>query len=113
MPDVGRTVARSLGFPLWDPVLLYQADVNARLGTRHLADLFRQYDELPHILAAYNAGMSRVERWRTKAGVDDPEMFTERIPYVETRDYVRIILRNRDLYRALYGWEPPALIPAH
>jgi soluble lytic murein transglycosylase len=112
MPDVGRTLARSLGFPLWDPVLLYQADVNAKLGTRHLADLFRQYDELPHILAAYNAGMSRVERWRTKDGVEDPEMFTERIPYVETRDYVRIILRNRDLYRALYGWEQPALIPA-
>ena len=113
MPDVGRTLARSLKFPLWDPVLLYQADVNAKLGTRHLADLFRQYDELPHILAAYNAGTSRVERWRTKEGVEDPEMFTERIPYVETRDYVRIILRNRDLYRALYGWEPPAPIPAH
>jgi soluble lytic murein transglycosylase len=109
MPDVGRLLARSLNFPVWDPVLLYQADVNAKLGTRHLADLFREYDELPHILSAYNAGASRVERWRTKEGVDDPEMFTERIPYVETRDYVRIILRNRDLYRALYGWQ--ALIP--
>ena len=112
MPDVGRTLARSLDFPLWDPVLLYQADVNAKLGTRHLADLFRQYDQLPHILAAYNAGGSRVQRWRTKAGVEDPEMFTERIPYVETRDYVRIVLRNRDLYRALYDWEMPALTPS-
>jgi soluble lytic murein transglycosylase len=113
MPDVGRTISRSLNFPIWDPVLLYQADVNAKLGTRHLADLFRQYDQVPHILAAYNAGMSRVERWRTKEGVEDPEMFTERIPYVETRDYVRIVLRNRDLYRALYGWETPVLVPAN
>ena len=110
MPDVGRILARSLSFPVWDPVLLYQPDVNAKLGTRHLADLFREYDALPHILAAYNAGASRVERWKTKAGVDDPEMFTERIPYVETRDYVRIVQRNRDLYRALYGWES-ALVP--
>ena len=110
MPDVGRILARSLSFPVWDPVLLYQPDVNAKLGTRHLADLFRQYDDLPHILAAYNAGASRVERWKTKAGVDDPEMFTERIPYVETREYVRIVQRNRDLYRALYGWES-SLIP--
>ena len=104
MPDVGRDLARSLSFPVWDPVLLYQADVNAKLGTRHLADLFRRYDEVVHILAAYNAGVSRVERWQTKPGVEDPEMFIERIPYVETRDYVRIVLRNRDLYRALYGW---------
>jgi soluble lytic murein transglycosylase len=35
--------------------------------------------------------------------VDDPEIFVERIPFAETRDYVRIVLRNRDLYRALYG----------
>ena len=28
----------------------------------------------------------------------------ERIPYVETRDYVRIVQRNRALYRALYQW---------
>ena len=70
----------------------------------------QQTHSLPHILAAYNAGASRVERWKTKAGVDDPEMFTERIPYVETRDYVRSVQRNRDLYRALYGWEQ-SLIP--
>jgi soluble lytic murein transglycosylase len=110
MPDVGRILARAMAFPVWDPVLLYQADVNAKLGTRHLADLFREYDTLPEILAAYNAGSSRVERWNTKAGVDDPEMFTERIPYVETRDYVRIVQRNQELYRALYGWES-ALVP--
>jgi soluble lytic murein transglycosylase len=36
--------------------------------------------------------------------VDDPELFAERIPFVETRDYVRIIQRNRELYRSLYGW---------
>ena len=113
MPDVGRILARSLSFPVWDPVLLWQADVNAKLGTRHLADLFREYDQLPHILAAYNAGGSRVTRWRTKAGVEDPEMFTERIPYVETRDYVRIVQRNRDLYRALYDWESRPPTPNH
>ena len=35
---------------------------------------------------------------------DDPELLAERIPFVETRDYVRIIQRNRALYRALYAW---------
>jgi soluble lytic murein transglycosylase len=36
--------------------------------------------------------------------VDDPELFAERIPFVETRDYVRIIQGNRELYRSLYDW---------
>lgn len=108
MPNVGRQVATRLKFPLWDVALLHQADVNVQLGTRHLAGLLQSYggDEAL-TLAAYNAGRSRVTRWLTKRGTADREVFIERIPYVETRDYVRIILRNRELYRALYGWPAP------
>jgi soluble lytic murein transglycosylase len=109
MPPVGRSIARSLDFPVWDTALLFEPDVSLRLGSAHLASLVRQYDALPHVLAAYNAGGSRVARWRTKGGVaDDPELFTERIPYEETRDYVRIVLRNREIYGALYRWPSPA-----
>jgi soluble lytic murein transglycosylase-like protein len=46
-----------------------------------------------------------VERWSKRIGVEDPEVFAERISFVETRDYVRIIQRNEDIYRALYGAE--------
>ena len=104
MPDLGTTVARARHFPEWDPVLLWQPDVSLAIGTLHLADLVARYGEPARILAAYNAGMSRVDRWSQKNGVDDPEVFAERIPFVETRDYVRIVQRNRDLYRVLYGW---------
>ena len=105
MPDVGGTVARGLGFFQWDPVLLWQPDVSITIGTVHLADLRRRYTDLTRILAAYNAGISRVDRWDLKLGVEDPEVFAERIPFAETRDYVRIIQRNRDLYRVLYDWK--------
>ena len=104
MPDVGRAVARGLDFPVWDAVLLYQADVNVQLGMAHLDELVDRYDEPVKVLAAYNAGTSRVERWSERDGVKDPEVFAERIPYTETRDYVRIIQRNQDYYRALYTW---------
>lgn len=108
MPSVGRQVAAGLDFPFWDVALLHQADVNVQLGTRHLASLLQSYggDEAL-TLAAYNAGRSRVTRWLTKRGTADRELFVERIPYVETRDYVRIILRNKELYRSLYGWPVP------
>ena len=104
MPGVGAGIAKSLRYPLWDPVLLYQPDVNLQLGTVHLAGLLRKGQPIERSLAAYNAGESRVARWVQKPGTDDPELFVERIPYDETRDYVRIVLRNRELYRALYGW---------
>lgn len=102
MPQVGAGVAQSLGYPVWDPVLLYQPDVSLQLGITHLAELAERYATPVRMLAAYNAGASRVTRWDQKLGVGDPELFAERIPFVETRDYVRIIQRNQELYQALY-----------
>jgi soluble lytic murein transglycosylase len=104
MPQLGGRLAESLSYPVWDPVLLYQPDVSLQLGSYHLQELAVRYTEPGLILAAYNAGASRVERWAKRTGVDDPEVFAERIPFVETRGYVRIISRNQELYRSLYEW---------
>jgi soluble lytic murein transglycosylase len=104
LPSVGQDVARSLGFPVWYPALLLDADANLQLGTAHLATYRKQYGPMPRVLAAYNAGGSRVERWAGRPGSDDPEMFTERIPFAETRDYVRVVQRNLAVYRQLYDW---------
>ncbi len=54
-------------------------------------------------MAAYNAGPVPVARWLARPGADDPDRFIELIPYPETRGYVRAVLRNRELYRALYA----------
>jgi soluble lytic murein transglycosylase len=104
MPSVGKSVADTKGIGPWDPDLLYQPATNIKLGTAHLSGLVRKYPEVVKVLSAYNAGESRVEKWSSKAGASDPEVFTERIPFVETRDYVRAILRNRAYYQALYPW---------
>jgi soluble lytic murein transglycosylase len=104
MPAVGKAVAETKGIGPWDPDLLYQPATNIKLGTAHLSGLVRRYPEVVKVLAAYNAGESRVAKWSGKAGAGDPEVFTERIPFVETRDYVRTILRNRAYYQALYLW---------
>ncbi|MGH7528610.1 MAG: lytic transglycosylase domain-containing protein, partial [Gemmatimonadales bacterium] len=111
MPDLGAQLARSLEYPVWDPVLLYQPDVSLQLGTFHLQELLGRYDQPAHVLAAYNAGASRVERWAQRIGVADPEVFAERIPFAETRGYVRVIQRNQELYRALYPWGAPPSPP--
>jgi soluble lytic murein transglycosylase len=105
MPELGERLARELNYPVWNPVLLYQPDVSLQLGAFHLRELLGLYDQRAHILAAYNAGRSRVELWSKRIGVNDPEVFAERISFVETRDYVRIIQRNEQIYRALYGPE--------
>lgn len=104
MPAVAQSIAPAAGITSWNPGLLYDPGINIEIGIRHLAPLLRSQPDLPRSLAAYNAGGSRVARWATKRGADDPEIFTERIPFAETRDYVKSVMRNREFYRVLYTW---------
>jgi soluble lytic murein transglycosylase-like protein len=104
MPDVGRSLARSRKIAGYTDESLYDPALNIRFGTSHLANLLRRGRPLVQVLAAYNAGESRVSRWERRTGAADPEMFTERISFVETRDYVRAIIRNQAFYRELYDW---------
>ncbi len=103
MPSVGQDIARSRRYPMWDPGLLFDPEVSLDLGTTHLRAALSSYSSPHRALAAYNAGGSRVRRWVRRAGAGDPELFVERIPFPETRDYVRIVLRNAEMYRSLHG----------
>ena len=104
MPTVGASIASGRGYPVWNPVLLFDPDVSMQLGTRHLASSLRGSEDPTRALAAYNAGASRVTRWSRRPGASDPEQFTEWIPFVETRGYVRAVVRNRAVYEAVYGF---------
>jgi len=103
MPDVGAAIARGRRYPLWNVALLFEPDVSLELGTAHLATSLPNGTPPARALAAYNAGASRVTRWVQRPGSDDAELFSEWIPFTETRDYVRIVQRNAEVYRALYG----------
>lgn len=104
MPATGNALARSLSLRRFSPQLLTQADVNVHLGMTHLADALRTYGgRLPVVLASYNAGSGRIDRWRDFPEFDDDDLFTERIPFAETREYVKIVQNNARMYAALYG----------
>jgi soluble lytic murein transglycosylase len=104
MPGTGRGLAAGAGIRDWSPELLYDPEINLHLGTRYLAAQMRAYGgSLPSVFTAYNAGPARVTRWRSFPEYHDAELFTERIPFDETREYVKILTRNIALYRGLYG----------
>ena len=104
MPATGRQLAGAVGLRGFTAEMLETPELNVRLGTRFLSDLSRRYNgDVPLILSAYNAGPTRANRWRRLPEAEDPYRFTERIPFAETRDYVKNVTRNRALYRWLYG----------
>ena len=106
MPATGARLAAAAGMEDWDAEMLYHPEINVHLGTRYVAQHLEEYDgSLPSVFSAYNAGAHRVEWWSEFAEYEDDLQFTERIPYRETRDYVKILTRNRAIYAGLYGGE--------
>lgn len=109
MPETGQALARGVGIDEWDAELLFNPEINVHLGTRYLEEQMEKYDEdLPSVFSAYNAGPHRIDVWRRFPEFEDTELFTERIPYRETRNYVKILTRNMALYSGLYGEEVSA-----
>lgn len=102
LPGTAALTARGLDvafYPDWITV----PDLNLHLGAAHLQELLERFGgRVDAAVAAYNAGAAPVTRWLARPGAGDPDQFVELIPYQETRGYVRAVLRNRELYRALY-----------
>ncbi len=102
MPTTAKDESRSLkmettGSDIKDP------GNNILLGASYFARLSRIFSgELPRAIAAYNAGMMPVTRWNTLYA-DDWVEWIEEIPYPETREYVRSVLENHEMYKMLSG----------
>ncbi len=79
-------------------------EVNINLGSRYLHLMLKKFGgDTVAALSAYNAGPTRVTRWRNGAlkGLEQDE-FTEEIPFDETRNYVRRIFRSYSAYGMVY-----------
>ena len=105
LPATGRELARSVGPEAFRPDdHLFMAEINIHLGVAFFSDMRRRFgDNLPLILSAYNAGPTRATRWRQFPEVADPLRFVERIPFTETRGYVKNVSLNWAIYTWLYG----------
>ena len=97
----------------FSPDDLLVANTNLQLGTRYFKHMVDHYDgQVEYALAAYNAGEDRIALWKSERTYDEVPELVESIPFTETREYVQIVLRNTDMYRALYGETPKSTVSA-
>ncbi|HSU18812.1 MAG TPA: lytic transglycosylase domain-containing protein, partial [Acidobacteriaceae bacterium] len=104
LPGVGKTLAKHEGMRHFNASELLDPTVNLKLGTRDLKQSLDRYNgTVQYALAAYNAGDTPVRQWIASYDFKDMPEWVESIPYSETREYVESILRNREMYRAIYS----------
>ena len=103
LPSTARRIAKEVGMASPSPENLFEPEVNLALGTQYLKDLLQRYsNNWFKAIAAYNAGEAAVDRWEKEIVTNDIEEFVERIPYLETRGYVKLVMRNHRIYKKLY-----------
>jgi soluble lytic murein transglycosylase len=108
MPGTGSAIAREQR-RRYQHSDLYDPDVNVRFGTHYFRKVLNQFGgRVDYALASYNAGPHRVRAWTRSGSNADPEEFIEEIPFTETRNYVKLVLRNEMLYRRIYA-QPASL----
>ncbi len=108
IPATGRRMARE-SRKRYRVGWLYRPDYNLDLGSRYLRFLLDRFTRRPeHVLAAYNSGEHRVDRWLRGKTFREPAEFVSSIPFSETRSYVRLVMSNREIYRRLHGEPNPA-----
>ncbi len=101
MPATGKQTARALNIRYGSNQTLLQSERNIQLGSAYLNNLMTRYNGSPVLAAAaYNAGPHRVSRWLPNDRDMDATLWTELIPFKETRKYVRRVLT----YATIFDW---------
>lgn len=100
MYDTATDVANITGLKIDEDKIL-EPETNINLGTKYLSILISKYGNIGVALAAYNAGSGNVDNWITEGIIETDGSNIENIPFKETNNYVRKILRDYKIYSNL------------
>lgn len=98
MPATARWVARQIQIRPFKPDMLVRPELNLQMGAYYFGRVLADLGHPILATAAYNAGPARARRWRDDRALEGA-IYTETIPFNETRDYVKKVFTNAWFYR--------------
>lgn len=103
MDTTAEEIAGKLSINFMKGASLYNPELNIQLGTKYFSNLMKEYDN-NYLLAltAYNAGIGNVKKWIEQGIIKPDGSDIENIPFKETNNYVRKIVRDYKIYKELY-----------
>jgi soluble lytic murein transglycosylase len=104
LPQTASYLAHRSGGTEFSPADLATPQVNIAYGSYYLRYLIDHYSgQVMPALAAYNAGITNVDRWLAQARGDGNEFTIGDIPFPETRAYVERVQNAQRDYRRTYA----------
>jgi len=111
MPGTAQYVIKKMKWDNIDFTRMNDIETNITLGTNYLNIILTRLNGSEVLATAgYNAGPNRARAWRASLPkMVEGAIFTETIPFSETRDYVKNVLSNATYYAALFSGKPQSL----
>ena len=82
---------------------LFNPKTNINYGCKYLNYLSKKFNNITTILAAYNAGETRVKSWLTLKNYSSDNKTLDYIPFEETRNYIKKINNNLKFYEKYFN----------
>lgn len=108
-PQTGKWAAQELGIKDFDAKMLFNPDINIRMGCWYLYNLSREFNiagkstDYVLLLAAYNGGSGNVRKWLRNKEYSQTGTALDQIPFKETDRYVKKVLRHYKVYMWLHN----------
>ena len=100
MPQTFEKISKFGGIKIKDPMNPYDS---MKASVWYLSKLLKRFDNnLIATAAAYNAGPHNVSDWISRYSGKETYLFVEMIPFKETRDYVKKVMRFFMIYSYIY-----------
>ena len=82
---------------------LFNPNLNIKIGLKYFTSLLEKYNNNYNLaIIAYNAGIGNVDKWIQDGIINADGTDIENVPFKETNNYVRKILRDYEIYKKLY-----------
>lgn len=81
----------------------FEPETNIRIGCWYLDNLMNEFNQdVLLVLAAYNGGSGNVSKWLKDKNLNPTGQKLEQIPFKETDEYVKRVVKNYNIYKKLY-----------
>ena len=100
--STGEWIAQKLNFEDFNDEMLFSPEVNINLGCWYIGYLKERFLNDPIlIISGYNAGPGTTSKWLEQYNRSDLDNFVENIPYSETREHIKKVMKSYQMYKRL------------
>jgi soluble lytic murein transglycosylase len=100
--STGEWIAQKINLKEFNDEMLFDPEINIDLGCWYIAYLKERFLNDPIlIISGYNAGPGTTSKWLKQYDRSDLDNFVENIPYFETREHIKKVIKSYQMYKRL------------